>query len=123
MSDVSKIVQTLSDLKVSDMLSLVKELESTWGVSASAPTSAAVSSDSSAPAAAEKTSFEVFLLDAGASKISVIKEVRAITGLGLAEAKALVDSAPKEVKSGVSKDEANEMKTKLEAAGAKVELK
>lgn len=123
MSDLSKIVDSLSSLTVADMLSLVKTLEESWGVSASAPVAVAAVSGAGAASQAEKTSFDVILSDAGASKIGVIKEIRAITGLGLAEAKALVDSAPKEVKSGVSKADAEDMKSKLEAAGAKVELK
>ena len=122
MADLDKIVKELSELPILQVAELVKKLEEEWGVSAAAAVAAA------APAAAgavaeEQTEFDVILKEAGASKINVIKEVRAITGLGLKEAKDLVDGAPKEVKKGVSKDEAEKMKKQLEEAGAKVEVK
>ena len=123
-ANLDKIVEELSALTVLEAAELSKKLEETWGVSAAA--SVAVAAAAAAPAAAaaeEKTEFDVVLTDAGASKIGVIKAVREITGLGLTEAKALVESAPKTIKEGVSKDDANQMKEKLEAAGAKVELK
>ncbi len=118
-----KIAEDLGKLTVCEMVSLVKHLEQEWGVSAAAPVAVAASG-AAGEAVAEKTSFDVILTDAGGNKIAVIKEVRAIvSGLGLAEAKALVESAPKAVKEGVKKDEAEEIKKKLEAAGAKVEIK
>ena len=119
MSDLNKIIENLSKLTVVEAAELSKQLEEKWGVSAAAPVVAAV------PGAAveEKSEFTVFLVAAGDKKINVIKEVRAMTGLGLKEAKDLVEAAPKEVKAGVAKKEAEEMKAKLEAAGAKVELK
>lgn len=120
--NIQDVASKLSSMSVQDILALVKHLESEWGVTAASQQVAASSSESSA-SSAEKTSFDVILSDSGASKINVIKEVRAITGLGLAEAKALVDSAPKEIKTGVSKQEADEIKSKIEAAGAKVEIK
>ncbi|WP_310619386.1 50S ribosomal protein L7/L12 [Flexibacterium corallicola] len=121
MADLEKIVEELSTLTVMEAAELSKLLEDKWGVSAAAPVAAAAA----APAAAveEKTEFDVVLADAGAKKINVIKEVRAITGLGLKEAKELVEGAPKAVKEGVDKAEAEELKKKLEEAGAKVELK
>jgi large subunit ribosomal protein L7/L12 len=124
MADLNAIVDQLSGLSVMEAADLVKKLEEKWGVSAAAPV--VVAGGGGAPAAAaveEKTEFSVMLMDAGANKINVIKEVRAITGLGLKEAKDLVEGAPKEVKGGVAKAEAEELKKKLTDAGAKVELK
>ena len=125
MADLAKIVEDLSSLTVLEAAELSKMLEEKWGVSAAAPVAVAAAGGGAAPAAAveEKTEFDVVLADAGANKINVIKEVRAITALGLKEAKDLVDGAPKPVKEGVSKAEAEDIKKKLEAAGAKVELK
>lgn len=124
MADLQQIVDKLSSLTILEAAELVKELEAKWGVSAAAPVAvAAVAGASAAPAAEEKTEFTVTLAAAGEKKIEVIKEVRAITGLGLKEAKDLVDGAPKVVKEGVSKAEAEDFKKKLEAAGAKVEVK
>ncbi|MCW5696495.1 MAG: 50S ribosomal protein L7/L12 [Bauldia sp.] len=126
MADLSKIVDDLSNLTILEAAELSKLLEEKWGVSAAAPVAvAAAGGGAAAPAAAveEQTEFTVMLTDAGAQKINVIKEVRAITGLGLKEAKDLVEGAPKPVKEGVSKDEAAKMKAQLEGAGAKVELK
>jgi large subunit ribosomal protein L7/L12 len=123
-ANLEKIVEELSKLTVLEAAELSKKLEETWGVSAAAPVAvAAVAATPAAAAEEEKTEFDVILTDAGASKIGVIKVVREITGLGLTEAKALVESAPKAVKEAVSKDDANSIKSKLEAAGAKVELK
>lgn len=122
MADLAKIVEELSALTVMEAAELSKMLEDTWGVSAAAPV-AAVAAGPAAVAEEEKTEFDVVLVDGGAQKINVIKEVRALTGLGLKEAKDLVDGAPKPVKEGVSKDEAEKVKATLEAAGAKVELK
>jgi large subunit ribosomal protein L7/L12 len=119
MSDLNKIIEDLSKLTVVEAAELSKQLEEKWGVSAAvaaAPAAAAAGGE-------EKSEFTVFLASFGDKKINVIKEVRAITGLGLKEAKDLVEAAPKEVKAGVAKKEAEEMKVKLEAAGAKVELK
>ena len=125
MADLAKIVEDLSALSVLEAAELSKLLEEKWGVSAAAPVAVAAAGGGAAPAAAveEKTEFDVILTDAGANKINVIKEVRAITALGLKEAKDLVDGAPKPVKEAVSKAEAEDIKKKLEAAGAKVELK
>lgn len=128
MSDTNTIVDQLSKLTVLQIADLVKALEEKWGVSAAAPVAVAAAGGAAAgaPAAAaeEKTSFDVILTDAGSNKIGVIKEVRAaVPGLGLAEAKALVESAPKPIKEGASKEEAAEIKKKIEAAGAKVEIK
>lgn len=125
MADLAKIVDDLSSLTVLEAAELSKMLEEKWGVSAAAPVAvaAAAGGGAAAEAAEEKTEFDVVLAEAGAQKINVIKEVRAITGLGLKEAKDLVESAPKAVKEGVAKDEAEEVKKKLEEAGAKVELK
>jgi large subunit ribosomal protein L7/L12 len=125
MADLAKIVEDLSALTVLEAAELSKLLEEKWGVSAAAPVAVAAAGGGAAPAAAveEKTEFDVILADAGANKINVIKEVRAITGLGLKEAKDLVDGAPKPVKEQVSKAESEDIKKKLEAAGAKVELK
>ena len=116
MADLNKIIEELSTLTVVEAAELSKQLEEKWGVTAAAPVAAA-------PAGEEKTEFSVFLASTGDKKINVIKEVRAITGLGLKEAKDLVEAAPKEIKAGVAKKEADEFKKKLEAAGAKVELK
>ncbi|HOY47464.1 MAG: 50S ribosomal protein L7/L12 [Alphaproteobacteria bacterium] len=121
MADIQKIVEELSKLSVLEAVELSKALEETWGVSAAA--AVAVAAGPAAAAAEEKTEFNVVLADAGANKLGVIKAVKDITGLGLGEAKALVESAPKAVKEGVAKDEAEKMKATLEAAGAKVELK
>ena len=126
MSKLDKIVEDLSSLTVLEAAELSKLLEDKWGVSAAAPVAvAAAPGAGAAPAAAaeEKTEFDVVLAAFGDNKINVIKEVRAITGLGLGEAKALVEGAPKTVKEGASKAEAEDIKKKLEAAGAKVELK
>ena len=121
MSDLNKIVDQLSKLTVVEAAELSKQLEDKWGVTAAAPVAAAPVA--AAAAAEEKSEFTVFLAAAGDKKINVIKEVRAFTGLGLKEAKDLVEAAPKEIKSGVAKKDAEEAKKKLEVAGAKVELK
>ncbi|MDW8190081.1 MAG: 50S ribosomal protein L7/L12 [Pseudobdellovibrionaceae bacterium] len=121
-----QLVEELSKKTVLEIAELVKMLEEKWGVSAAAPVAVAAAPGAAAAAAApqeEKTTFDVILKDVGANKINVIKEVRAVTGLGLAEAKALVEGAPKAVKEGVNKEEAEKIKKALEAAGAKVELK
>ena len=124
MADLAKLVDELSALTVMEAADLSKMLEEKWGVSAAAAVAvAAGGAAAGAVAAEEKDEFDVVLADAGANKINVIKEVRAITGLGLKEAKDLVDGAPKTIKEGVAKAEAEEMKKKLEEAGAKVELK
>ena len=123
MADLNKIIDQLSTLTVVEAAELSKQLEEKWGVTAAAPAAAAPAGGAAAPAGEEKTEFSVFLASAGDKKINVIKEVRAITGLGLKEAKDLVEAAPKEIKGGVAKKEAEEFKKKLEAAGAKVELK
>ena len=124
MADLNKIVDDLSTLTVMEAAELSKLLEEKWGVSAAAPVAvAAAGAAPAADAAEEKDSFDVVLAASGDQKINVIKEVRAITGLGLKEAKDMVEGAPKTLKEGVKKEEAEEMKTKLEAAGAKVELK
>ena len=123
MADLNKIIDELSTLTVVEAAELSKQLEEKWGVTAAAPVVAAPSAGAAAPAGEEKSEFSLFLAAAGDKKINVIKEVRAITGLGLKEAKDLVEAAPKEVKGGVAKKEAEEFKKKLEAAGAKVELK
>ena len=120
MSDLNKIIEDLSKLTVVEAAELSKQLEEEWGVSAAV---AAAPAAGGATGGEEKTEFTVFLTAFGEKKINVIKEVRAITGLGLKEAKDLVEAAPKEVKAGVAKKDAEEMKSKLEAAGAKVELK
>ena len=120
MTDLNKIIEDLSKLSVVEAAELSKQLEEKWGVSAAV---AAAPAAAGAAAGEEKSEFTVFLVSFGEKKINVIKEVRGITGLGLKEAKDLVEAAPKEVKAGVSKKDAEEMKTKLEAAGAKVELK
>ena len=123
MADLQQIVDKLSSLTILEAADLVKQLEEKWGVSAAAPVAVAAVAGAIAPAAEEKTEFTVILVAAGDKKIEVIKEVRAITGLGLKEAKDLVDGAPKTVKEGVSKAESEDFKKKLEAAGAKVEVK
>ncbi|MBG6211958.1 large subunit ribosomal protein L7/L12 [Labrenzia sp. EL_126] len=125
MADLEKLVEELSALTVMEAAELSKLLEEKWGVSAAAPVAVAtaVGGGGEAAAAEEKTEFDVVLTSAGDKKINVIKEVRAITGLGLKEAKELVESAPKAVKEGVAKDESEELKKKLEEAGASVELK
>ena len=125
MADLAKIVEDLSSLTVLEAAELSKLLEEKWGVSAAAPVAAVAAGGGAAAAAPveEKTEFDVVLADAGAQKINVIKEVRAITGLGLKEAKDLVEAAPKAVKEGVNKAEADKIKDQLEKAGAKVELK
>jgi large subunit ribosomal protein L7/L12 len=123
MSKIEKLVEDLSGLTVLEAADLAKLLEEKWGVSAAAPVAAAAPAAAAAAPAAEKTEFTVVLTDAGDKKINVIKEVRAITGLGLKEAKDLVEAAPKEVKADVNKDEAAKIKKQLEDAGAKVELK
>ena len=120
MSDLNKIIEDLSKLTVVEAAELSKQLEEKWGVTAAV---AAAPAAAGAAAGEEKSEFTVFLASFGEKKINVIKEVRAITGLGLKEAKDLVEAAPKEVKAGVAKKDADEMKAKLEAAGAKVELK
>ncbi len=130
MSDITKeqVVEWLSSQSVIEVADLVKELEEKWGVSATAPAAVAVAApagggDAGGETAEEKSEFDVVLVEFGGNKIAVIKEVRAITGLGLKEAKELVEGAPKSVKEGVSKEEAEEISKKLEAAGAKAEVK
>jgi large subunit ribosomal protein L7/L12 len=131
MADTDKLVEQLSGLTVLEVSGLVKQLEEKWGVSAAAPVAAAAGPAAAGPGggaaaapAEEKSTFEVVLTEMGSNKIAVIKEVRgAVPGLGLAEAKALVEGAPKTIKEGVTKQEADEMKKKIEAAGAKVEIK
>ena len=124
MADINALVDQLSALTVLEAAELSKALEEKWGVSAAAPVAAAAGpAAAAAPAAEEQTEFDVILTGDGGKKINVIKEVRAITGLGLTEAKALVEGAPKAVKEGVNKAEAEELKKKLEEAGATVELK
>ena len=124
-ANLDQIVEQLSELTVIEAAQLSKKLEEKWGVSAAAPAAAAAApaGAAAAPAAEAKTTFDVVLKEAGANKIGVIKEVRAATSLGLKEAKDLVEGAPKTVKEGATKEEAEELKKKLEAAGAKVELK
>tara|TARA_Y100000817_G_scaffold100246_1_gene78332 strand:- start:86 stop:451 length:366 start_codon:yes stop_codon:yes gene_type:complete len=121
MADLNKIIDELSKLTVVEAAELSKQLEEKWGVTAAAPAAAAPAAG--AAPAEEKSDFTIFLNSSGDKKINVIKEVRAITGLGLKEAKDLVEGAPKEIKKGVPKKDAEEAKKKLEAAGAKVELK
>ena len=121
MADIQKLVEELSKLTVLEAVELSKALEETWGVSAAA--AVAVAAGPAAAAAEEKTEFDVVLAEIGANKLAVIKAVKEMTGLGLGEAKALVESAPKAVKEAVAKDEAEKMKATLEAAGANVELK
>ena len=123
MADPNKIIEDLSSLTVVEAAELSKQLEEKWGVSAAAAVAAAPAAAGGAAPAEEKSEFTVMLSSAGDKKINVIKEIRAVTSLGLKEAKDLVEGAPKEVKSGVNKKEAEEIKAKLEAAGAKVELK
>lgn len=127
MSDINKeqVIEWLSNQSVLDIAGLVKDLEEKWGVSAAAPVAVAAAPAAGGEAAAveEKTEFDVILKAAGANKIAVIKEVRAITGLGLKEAKDLVEGAPKTIKEAVSKDEAKDIETKMKAAGAEVEVK
>ena len=128
MSDITKdqVIDWLSNQTVLEVADLVKELEEKWGVSAAAPVAVAAAGGAAGggeAAAEEKDEFDVILTEAGANKIAAIKEVRAITGLGLKEAKELVEGAPKPVKEGIAKDEAEEIKKKLEAAGSKAELK
>jgi large subunit ribosomal protein L7/L12 len=124
MADIEKLVEQLSSLTVLEAADLAKALEEKWGVSAAAAVAvAAPAAGAAAPAAEEQTEFDVILTGDGGNKIAVIKEVRAITALGLTEAKALVESAPKAIKEGVNKAEAEEIKTKITAAGGTVELK
>ncbi len=123
MADITKILDEIKELTLLEVNDLVKALEEEFGVSAAAPVMVAGAAAAGGAAAEEKSEFDVVLADAGAQKIKVIKVVREITGLGLAEAKALVDGAPKTVKEAVAKEEAEEIKTKLEEVGAKVELK
>ena len=127
MADTNTLVEELSSLTILQVAELVKALETKWGVSAAAPVAAAAAGPAGGAAAApveEKTAFDVVLKETGGNKIAVIKEVRAaVSGLGLAEAKALVEGAPKTIKEGVTKEEAAEIKKKIEAAGAKVEIK
>ena len=130
MADTDKLVEQLSNLSVLEIAGLVKQLEQKWGVSAAAPVAiaagpaAGAGGGAAAAPAEEKTTFDLILKEMGSNKIAVIKEVRgAVPGLGLAEAKALVEGAPKTIKEGVTKEEADEIKKKIEAAGAKVEIK
>src|ERR1700740_2968245 len=129
MADTEQLVEQLSGLTVLEIAELVKKLEEKWGVSAPAPGGVAAPAAggggaAAAPAAEEKTTFDVILKEVGGNKIAVIKEVRAaVSGLGLAEAKALVESAPKTLKEGITKEEAEEIKKKIETAGAKVDIK
>ena len=123
MADINKIVDTLSALTILEAADLAKALEEKWGVSAAAAVAAPVAAAAAGPAAEEQTEFDVILTGDGGKKINVIKEVRAITGLGLGEAKALVEGAPKAVKEGVNKDEAEKIKKQIEEAGGTVELK
>tara|TARA_Y100000590_G_C14995201_1_gene741652 strand:+ start:40 stop:411 length:372 start_codon:yes stop_codon:yes gene_type:complete len=123
MADLNKIIDDLSSLTVVEAAELSKQLEEKWGVTAASAVAAAPAAGAAAAPTEEKDEFTIILSSSGDKKINVIKEVRAITSLGLKEAKDLVEGAPKEVKTGVNKKEAEEIKTKLEAAGAKVELK
>ena len=123
MADLNKIIEDLSSLTVVEAAELSKQLEEKWGVTAAAAVAAPAAAGGGAAPAEEKDEFTIVLAAAGDKKINVIKEVRAVTSLGLKEAKDLVEGAPKEVKAGVNKKEAEEIKAKLEAAGAKVELK
>ncbi len=123
MADINSIVDQLSALTVLEAAELAKALEEKWGVSAAAAVAAPAAAAAAAPAAEEKTEFDVILTGDGGKKINVIKEVRAITGLGLGEAKALVEGAPKAVKEGIGKDEAEKIKKQIEDAGGTVELK
>ena len=123
MADLEKLVEELSKLTVIEAAELSKKLEDTWGVSAAAPVAVAAAAADAPAQAEEQDSFDVILVSFGEKKINVIKEVRAITGLGLKEAKDLVEAAPKAIKEGVGKEEAEALKTKIEAAGATVEIK
>jgi large subunit ribosomal protein L7/L12 len=123
MADLAKIVDDLSALTVLEAADLAKMLEEKWGVSAAAAVAVAGPAAAAAPAAEEKTEFDVILVSDGGQKINIIKEVRAITGLGLTEAKALVEGAPKAIKEGANKEEAEKIKKQIEAAGGKVDLK
>jgi len=123
MADLEKIADSLSELTVIEAAGLVKVLEEKWGVSAAAPVAVAATTGAVAPAEEEQTEFEVVLTEVGAKKINVIKAVREVTSLGLKEAKEVVDRAPKTVKEGVTKEEAEEIKKKFEDVGAKVEIK
>ena len=123
MADIQKILDDIKELKLLEVAELVKLMEEEFGVSAAAPVMVAAVAEGGAAAGAEQTEFDVVLADAGASKLNVIKVVRELTGLGLKEAKELVDGAPKTIKEAASKDDAEAMKAKLEEAGAKVELK
>ena len=123
MSDLNKIIEDLSKLTVVEAAELSKQLEEKWGVTAAAPVAAAAAAPGAAPAGEEKSEFSLFLAAAGDKKINVIKEVRAITGLGLKEAKDLVEGAPSKLKDGVGKEDAEKFKKQLEEAGATVELK
>ena len=123
MADIAKLVEELSKLTVLEAADLAKALEEAWGVSAAAAVAVAAAPAAAAEAAEEQTEFDVILTGDGGNKIAVIKEVRAITGLGLTEAKALVESAPKALKEGVSKDEASKIQAQLVGAGAQVEVK
>ena len=123
MANLEQIIADIKELKLLEVAELVKMMEEEFGVSAAAPVMVAGAAVAGGAAAEEKTEFDVILADAGASKLNVIKVVRAITGLGLKEAKALVDEAPKPLKEAVAKEEAEKMKAELEEAGAKVELK
>ena len=123
MADINKIAEELGTLTILEAADLVKLLEEKWGVSAAAPVAAAGAAAAPAEAEEEKTEFDVILKEVGSNKIGVIKVVREVTGLGLKEAKDLVEGAPKAVKEGVAKEEAEELKKKIEASGAKVELK
>jgi large subunit ribosomal protein L7/L12 len=125
MADITKLVDQLSELTVLEAADLAKALEEKWGVSAAAAVAVAgpAAGGAAAPAAEEKTEFDVILTGDGGKKINVIKEVRAITGLGLGEAKALVEAAPKPIKEGVNKDEAEKIKKQIEEAGGTIELK
>lgn len=123
MADLNAILDSIKELKLLEVAELVKMMEEEFGVSAAAPVVVAGAADAGAAAGAEKSEFDVVLADAGASKLGVIKVVRELTGLGLKEAKELVDGAPKTLKEGVSKEDAEAMKAKLEEAGAKIELK
>ena len=123
MADLNAILDSIKELKLLEVAELVKMMEEEFGVSAAAPVVVAGAADAGAAAGAEKSEFDVVLADAGASKLGVIKVVRELTGLGLKEAKELVDGAPKTLKEAVAKEEAEKMKAELEEAGAKVELK
>ena len=123
MADIAKLVEELSKLTVLEAADLAKALEEAWGVSAAAAVAVAAAPAAAAEAVEEKTEFDVILTSDGGNKIAVIKEVRAITALGLTEAKALVEAAPKAIKEGVNKAEAEDIKAKVEAAGGKVEIK